>query len=102
MSHLTDPPVFAEYDSAADVLYVTVGKIGRPAWTDEDEIGLVWRFSEEDDLPIGVTIIDFREVWALRRKELVRRMAEKLRLSRRMTERTLAREWGNEQDQPAQ
>jgi uncharacterized protein YuzE len=52
------------YDRRTDVLYINVEH--EPSVTAvEDSAGFVWRYSHSGAL-IGVTLVDFRELWAKR------------------------------------
>ena len=48
------------YDRDADVLYVSIGS-PRPAYTDEDEQGLLIRKDPKSGETVGVTILDYEE-----------------------------------------
>ena len=48
------------YDRDADVLYVAIGS-PRPAYTDEDEQGLLIRKDAKSGETVGVTILDYEE-----------------------------------------
>jgi uncharacterized protein YuzE len=48
------------YDRDADVLYVSIGS-PRPAYTDEDEQGLLIRRDPKSGEMVGVTILDYEE-----------------------------------------
>ena len=48
------------YDRDADVLYVAIGS-PRPAYTDEDEQGLLVRRDPKSGETVGVTILDYEE-----------------------------------------
>jgi hypothetical protein len=64
------------YDQAADVLYVTTGANG-PALAEEDEDGLVWRRSVGDGALVGLTVVDFAEVWQARLPTLIGSFAQR-------------------------
>ena len=57
MKHLA-----CDFDGEEDVLYVSLGA-PVPSYADEGESGLVFRWSNVDDRPSGVTAIDFRRNW---------------------------------------
>ena len=48
------------YDRDADVLYIAIG-YSRPAYTDEDEQGLLIRKDPKSGETVGVTILDYEE-----------------------------------------
>lgn len=48
------------YDRDADVLYVSIGS-PHPAYTDEDEQGLLIRRDPKSGETVGVTILDYEE-----------------------------------------
>jgi hypothetical protein len=48
------------WDEARDVLYISVGT-PRPAWTEEEDHGVLVRFDLKTNTVIGVTITEYRE-----------------------------------------
>ena len=48
------------YDRDADVLYISIGS-PRPAYTNEDEQGLLIRKDPKSEETVGVTILDYEE-----------------------------------------
>ena len=74
-----------DYDEDADVLYLAKG-VPVPAYVDEDDNGLAFRFSMDDE-PCGVTVVGFiSSHWSDRINELASIVGEKLNL--RSTELT--------------
>jgi len=69
----------ASYDDLADVLYLSLGKPVK-AITHPDEDNLLWRESIVDHATVGVTIIDYAEDWASRRRGLAHLISGRLRL----------------------
>jgi len=63
------------YDAGGDVLYVT-SRIDPKTRMVEGDYGLVWRYGSGGD-PIGVTIVDFREIWSGRPDDLARELASR-------------------------
>ena len=61
------------YDAGGDVLYIT-SRIDPRTRMVEGDYGLVWRYGSGGD-PIGVTVVDFREMWSARPEELARQLA---------------------------
>ncbi len=62
-------PFTIRYDAGGDVLYLTTTP-GAPASTQEGEPGVLWRYDERGGALIGVTILDFAEVWRGRERRL--------------------------------
>jgi uncharacterized protein YuzE len=54
-------PAVARYDPDADVLYLTLRREAATRGV-EDERGMVWRYGS-DGVLVGVTVIDFRDIW---------------------------------------
>jgi uncharacterized protein YuzE len=77
------------YDSASDVLYISTVKVAAARGV-EDEHGILWRYAGNGEL-IGVTILDYRDLWYGRRRELAREMARKFHVPAGATERVLER-----------
>jgi hypothetical protein len=63
------------YDAGGDVLYIT-SRIDSRTRMVEGDYGLVWRYGSGGD-PIGVTVIDFREIWSDRPEELAHQLADR-------------------------
>jgi uncharacterized protein YuzE len=55
-------PFNVAYDHDSDVLYVSIRREAAMRGV-EDKFGTVWRYDKDGEL-LGVTIVDFREVWA--------------------------------------
>lgn len=55
------PSIRVDYDSEADVLYVSYG-LPRPGYGDQGDDDIILRFSEYDDSPTGATIVGYREL----------------------------------------
>jgi uncharacterized protein YuzE len=64
------------YDAGGDVLYLSM-KPAAPAWTQETEPGVLWRYDAEGGALIGVTVVDFGEVWRGRERALAELIAVK-------------------------
>ena len=70
-----------DYDRDADVLYVNYGP-SVPGYGDAGEDDMIFRYSEADDAPIGVTIIGFASVgWPSRRRRLYYIISKHLHLN---------------------
>lgn len=67
--------ITTSYDDLTDVLYVRAGDVRRTK-NAEDEAGLVLRYDARTHVPVGATIIDYREYWLPKRKRLVARLAK--------------------------
>jgi hypothetical protein len=63
------------YDKYGDVLYVTT-PTNRPALTDEDDVGLLWRYSTDNGELVGVTILDYGAYWKSHREDLAGRISD--------------------------
>lgn len=66
----------ASYDRIADTLYIGTGEAASSAV--EDEFG-IWRLAADGRL-VGVTIMDFQEIWGSERDNLMREVAGRLNL----------------------
>lgn len=62
------------YDNVADVLYVYARK-GVYTRNLENDAGLVLRYDEKTDAPVGATVVDFKEYWSHHRAKLASRLA---------------------------
>ena len=77
------------YDETTDVLYLSARR--EPAVRGvEDERGLVWRYGL-DGAVIGVTVADFREIWAPGPAELIAVIADRFAISPHQAAGALAR-----------
>lgn len=76
------------YDSDSDVLYI-VTKKERATKGIEDSQGIVWRFGPHGDV-IGVTIVDYRDLWSGRQDELAGTLAHRLHVSQKELKGVLA------------
>jgi hypothetical protein len=70
----------ASYDEIADVLYLTSGKISLTE-NSEDEPGLVLRYDAKTQMPVGATIIDFKEYWIPQRQHLIEALSNFFHIS---------------------
>jgi uncharacterized protein YuzE len=74
--------VRASYDELADVLYVSIGD-PESCTTEDDEKGLLWRYSKRTGKPSGVTILGFHEGdWPSDIERLVAEISERLNVPR--------------------
>lgn len=64
----------ASYDVAADVLYLYLSE-GQYTRNREEEGGLILRYDESTNAPVGATIVDFREYWLPKQKALTIQLA---------------------------
>ena len=79
------------YDDLADTLYVSIEDRAHGRYREDNEHeGVVWRLAS-DGHEYGVTVMDFREVWAGRTPNLARLIADHLRLQSASVERLLER-----------
>ena len=62
------------YDRDSDVLYISARRDSAVHGI-EDPVGIVWRYGRDGEL-IGVTIIDYGELWYPRREELAGRLSQ--------------------------
>lgn len=76
------------YDDVADVLYLSVGQPERAARSDEDELGIIWRFGS-DGRAKGATVQAFHQLWGSKVAELVTVLAARLPLSATSLEKEL-------------
>ena len=78
------------YDSRGDVLYLAIGK-PVPAWVDEGDEGIAYRFSYDGGRPCGVTILGFRKSrWPQRLSELADHVAQRLPVRSESVQQALA------------
>ena len=64
-------PMHLRYDQASDVLYVSTDNAGPGYGEEADAPGLVWRYRDDDDSLMGVTVMDFGSYWRPRLPQLV-------------------------------
>jgi hypothetical protein len=69
------------YDSASDVLYVTTSNYG-PAYGEEAEPGVFWRYLDVDDTLVGMTVVDYKAYWGSRFQSLIEQFSEHFHLPR--------------------
>jgi uncharacterized protein YuzE len=62
------------YDRGSDVLYIS-SRREAAARGIESPVGIVWRYDRDGEL-IGVTIIDYSELWYTRRSELAEQLSK--------------------------
>jgi hypothetical protein len=74
------------YDKKGDVLYIST--VDAPAARGVRDRGLLWRYAGTGEL-IGVTILDYRDFWYDRRKELAQEIARKFDMPAEATQRVL-------------
>lgn len=71
------------YDRIADTLYVTFKRAGHPAvGREEGEPGVYWRYDLKSGKLVGVTILDFEEVWLPQLDQLIDALAARFDISR--------------------
>ena len=63
----------ASYDVVADVLYLYLSE-GQYTLNREED-GLILRYDERTNAPVGATIVDFKEYWLPKRKALTIRLS---------------------------
>ncbi len=80
MNNPAQPSVKLSYDSVADVLYLSLGQPERAARSDEDELGIIWRFSSDGNAR-GATVQAFHQLWDGKVAELTELLASRLKLS---------------------
>jgi hypothetical protein len=74
--------VLTHYDAEGDVAYVSRGTMRENYSEDEDQEPSIWlRRADEDDTPVGVTILDYSTTWAGRTDELADKIASFLALT---------------------
>lgn len=81
--------LMTDYDSNADVMYVSMGK-PVPAVTETDEDGLILRFALNDNRQCGVTVLSYNKAWGSERCQLAQRIADFLMISKDYVLQTLA------------
>lgn len=76
------PPLTVDYDSDADVLYVS---LGRPVPAEGEYVDdIIYRYAMKDNSPSGVTVIDYRgNNWDKKVDELAKLIAKHLAISER-------------------
>jgi uncharacterized protein YuzE len=84
----TSLEVSVSYDKDADVLYISKAS-PVAALTEEQDDGLLFRYSIEDDLPCGVTVMSFQNLWGQHRKELADRVSSFLNVPKDQTEKAV-------------
>lgn len=80
----------ADYDSKADTLYVTLRR-ARALSREEAEPGVYWRYDMSDGTLVGVTILDFDSYWSGQIQELVKTLADRFQVSRKVAQTVLRR-----------
>lgn len=70
----------ASYDDIADVLYLTSGNVACSK-NREDEAGLVVRYDIDTSLPIGATVLDYKEFWLPQKTHLIESLSKSLRIA---------------------
>lgn len=78
----------ARYDRRADVLYLTTDRNGS-ATAREDAKGIVWRYLDGTNDPVGATIIDFNEIWGNRIDDLATELSRTFRIPNYIASRAL-------------
>ncbi len=68
------------YDDIADVLYVSATS-AETTKNMEEIAGLVLRYDLKTHDPVGATILDYKEYWLPRRRDLASRLADFFRIS---------------------
>ncbi|MCW2239238.1 hypothetical protein [Azospirillum canadense] len=79
----------ASYHPQGDVLYIDVGP-SQHSFCEPGADGILRRYSAEEGLPNGVTVIDFGQAWAKRRPELLGKVAGFLGVPADEIERSIA------------
>ena len=69
-----------EYDHDDDVLYVTK-KTNEPAYAQEEEPGVFWRYSATDNSLVGMTVVDFKSYWQPRVESLMQQFSDHFHVS---------------------
>ena len=77
------------YDSGVDVLYISKQNAVE-ALTEEEDDGLLFRYSLQDDAPCGVTVVAFQKGWNGHQTTLAHRVSEFLGVPFKETERAIA------------
>ncbi len=80
-------PFRATYDRNADVLYLVARREAAVKGI-EDGRGIVWRYDMTGTL-IGVTIMDYKELWIGREQQLANELAPRFRVSTQDVKRAL-------------
>jgi hypothetical protein len=76
------------YDNLADVLYVSACRSDTTK-NMEEVAGLVLRYDLKTHDPVGATILDYREYWLPRRRDLASRLADFFNISTNEAHRAL-------------
>lgn len=70
--------VVADYDSLGDTLYFVLGK-PKPGYGDAGYRDIIFRFSSDDEKPIGATIVGYEAThWSNRKAELAEAVGKHL------------------------
>lgn len=77
------------YDAEGDVLYISKQN-AVPAFSEEEEDGLLFRYAISDDTPCGVTVIAFRAGWSSHEEALAQRVSDFLKVPALEAARALA------------
>lgn len=77
----------ASYDVAADVLYLYLSEGQYTRNREED--GLILRYEESTNAPVGATIVDFKEYWLPKQKALTIRLVRFFGVSPAEAERVI-------------
>lgn len=80
--------VEASYDRDSDILYISKDRPEK-ALTEEDDNGLLLRYSLTTDRPCGVTVRSFRTYWANHQNELAEQVSTFLSVSSIKVERVI-------------
>ena len=67
------------YDRASDVLYVTTPNYG-PAYGEEAEPGVFWRYLDVDGTLVGMTVMDYQAYWRPRFPSLIEQFSQHFHL----------------------
>jgi hypothetical protein len=73
-------PLRLRYDQRSDVLYVSAAP-HNGAYGEEGSPGLVWRYSDDDNSLVGVTVVDYATYWRPRLRLLVKEMASRFHIA---------------------
>ena len=67
--------IISSYDKSADVLYVRIAPVENVRNIVRDD-GLILRYDRASKMPVGATIIDYKEHWSSKRLQLARELAD--------------------------
>ena len=76
------------YDRASDVLYVTTSNYG-PAYGEEAEPGVFWRYLDIDGTLVGMTVMDYQAYWRPRFSSLIEQFSQHFHLTSPAAEEVL-------------